>query len=300
MPVLQTHQNLDFSSAFSFQKTIPIAPRESPGLNIPDGFYEQGFAVFDEVASSASAKEHIEQFIGSVDTKRLPLYARFAGRIQLASETLIPTCKSIVETTFQGLHFDMGLPIVSPSPQVVQLVLALYRPYDKPISDAATRVVGLRTLLSQRNWPEGDALEKRLVTYVEKHGDGWEKPMRVNTFRIACFARIIDAADDVEDLKTLRDCATGLEFRDPENNQEKSLSNEYGFFQSHGLNVKAVESQIQLQHGQLLIIDNTCAVHGRIGRREPQEMMHYLYGIPHASPEDINCVRYALLDQFVQ
>ncbi|TSC58257.1 MAG: hypothetical protein Greene041619_688 [Candidatus Peregrinibacteria bacterium Greene0416_19] len=291
--------NLDFSSSFSFHQTVPIRPVLLPRVEVPEAFYGEGFAVVDAIASPEAARAYLEGLIASVDATRLPLYLRFAGRVQLASETCIPTCAAIVETTFQGLHFDMGLPITTPSPQVVQLLLALYRPLTGPYSQAATRVVPLRRLLSQRRWSSEHELETRVVDYANRHGDGWERPKRVNTYRLACLARLIDSADGSTDMIDRRDVATGLEFRDAGNDERRSLQNEYSFFEKHGMDVSAVERQVRLEPGQLLVVDNTRAAHGRVGKRREREMWHYLFGVPSASPEDIDEVRHEVLRQFI-
>lgn len=75
----------------------------------------------------------------------------------------------------------------------------------------------------------------------------------MNTFRLACFARVIDAIDNAEDMAELRDVATGLEFRDPNNDERRSLENEYRFFAKHGMDVQAVEEQVRLEPGQILV-----------------------------------------------
>src|SRR3989338_1447997 len=234
-----------------------------------------------------------------IDTERLPLFGRFAGRIHLAQEHLIPVCKDIIQTSFQALHFDMGQPIVSDSTQTMQLLIGLYCPHETVSVSARTRVVSLRALLSQRSWGDREDLEQKLLAYVRAYGDGWHEPEPVNTFRLACFARVLDAVTGTTDMADQIDKTTGQWFRDlVHNDGNVGLETEYAFYRKRGLHVATVERQICVQPGQLLAIDNTRAVHGRIGRRKAREIYQYLYGVQSATPEDIDAFRESLISEF--
>lgn len=268
-------------------------------LIIPQSFYSDGFIVLDNMDSYNEAQRTLEKFIANIDTRKLPIYSRFLPRIKLAKVDRIPICQDLVKATFQALHYDMGQPIISDSTQTMYLIISLYCPKDVVFTKAKTRVARIKKLLSQKEWGGNKVLEKKLIDYVKNYGDGWTYPDAVNTMRISCFARIIDAVSGLNELTGDIDKTTGQWFQYEENiNDETGIKNEYEFYKKCGIDLRKAEEQIKLEPGQLLIIDNLRTVHGRIGKRKPQELYQFMYGIKNATPEDIDIFREYLLSEF--
>src|SRR5262249_10604377 len=136
------------------------------------------------------------------------------------------------------------------------------------------------------------------------YGDGWSKPFPVNTYRLASFARVLDAACGEHQLIQFIDHSTAEWFKsdyDIFNGDKKSgLASEYVFYKDCGISLEAVEEQICIQPGQLLIIDNMRAVHGRVGSRHPREIVQFLYGAKSVSPSQIDVFRRYLAGLFAQ
>lgn len=53
-----------------------------------------------------------------------------------------------------------------------------------------------------------------------------------------------------------------------------------------------------MRGGELLVIDNVRAVHGRFGKRQPEEIHQFLYGVRTGTPEDIDAFRSGLVRSF--
>jgi hypothetical protein len=64
------------------------------------------------------------------------------------------------------------------------------------------------------------------------------------------------------------------------------------------LDLGPVEERITLRGGELLVVDNLRAVHGRFGRRQPAEIYQFLYGVRSATPADIDHCRRLLVAAF--
>jgi hypothetical protein len=282
-----------------FDETPVLRPAAPPFRPLPESFYAHGHAVLSGIPTADAARAALDAFVAHLDPGRLPLFARFAGRVQLAKVDRIPVCHDIVPRSFQALHFDMGQPIVSDSTQTMYLLLGLYCPPEAERGSAATRVVGLRRLLRQRPWGPRDAVERRLIAYAAAHGDGWYRPDRVNTYRLACFARVLDAVTGLGELTHCVDQTTGDWFQD-DRRQDGSvgLGNETAFYVRCGLSLEEVEERVTLGGGELLVIDNVGAVHGRFGRRRPAEIYQFLYGVRTATPADIDHFRSHLVAAF--
>lgn len=264
--------------------------------DIPEKFYEDGYTIIDNVKNKEEAEKLMENFISNINERKLPLYAEFMNKIQLAKVDLIPVCKDILPRSFQALHFDMGQPIISESNQTMYILLALYKPKNSKPSLAKTRVVSIKKLLSRKKFGDEKMIEKKLINYAKNHGDGWKKPCRVNTFRLACFARVLDAITGENKLAEEIDYTTGQWFN--QNNKQDGLENEKRFFSAYGLNLKSAEEQINVKPGQLLIVDNMRCVHGRVGPRNPKEIYQFLFGVKSVSSTTINSFRKWLASQF--
>jgi hypothetical protein len=65
----------------------------------------------------------------------------------------------------------------------------------------------------------------------------------------------------------------------------------------HGLDIKCCEEQIEIKPGELLIVDNIRAVHGRIGPRNPKEIYQFLFGIERVTPQEIAEFRRYIVNQ---
>lgn len=289
---LEFSENTRMSGQELLFDTSKMISQQLGTFNIPDDFYENGYALIDNIDDVHAAQAPLEQFIASIDHKRLPLYAQFIHKIQLAKVDLIPVCHDIVPRTFQALHFDMGQPLISSSNQTMYLILALYKPKTSVPSEAKTRVVAIGKLLAQRTF--GDP-EQRLIDYVKQHGDGWKEPMVVNTLRLGCFARILDAVTGRNELINDIDKTTGQWF---DYGNAGAFAREKDFFSACGLDLEKAEEQINVQPGQLLIVDNMRCVHGRIGPRKPKEIYQFLFGVKSATPAMIDEFRKWLVHQF--
>lgn len=210
--------------------------------------------------------------------------------MKLAKEDALPVCEDIVQTGFQALHYDMGMPFLAEQPQTLYTVSALYRPIDsEPNPEAKTRIVYLPQLLSQQSV---DNAESKLIEYVRKHGDGWAQPEAHNTHRLAIFARVIDAITGRKSLADKIDTMIGQCF-----NYDANLKGEYGlkqeqeFFKAAGYDLPAVEDQIVLRPGEMLVFDNMRCVHGRVGKRRKRELINFIYGVEQAEVGDIDRYR---------
>ena len=265
---------------------------------VDDRFYSDGYTLQGNINSYKEALSFLERFIANINTDKLPLYSRFLPRIQLAKVDKIPVCQSLIKTTFQALHFDMGQPIISESSQTMYLIIALYCTTSAESLVAKTRVVSLKKLLSQKKYGDKEFIEKNLIDYVKKYGDGWTSPDVVNTLRISCFARILDAVSGLNKLTDQTDKTTGEWFLyEDADNDLIGLEREYEFYRKCGFDLEKAEEQILLKPGELLIIDNMRAVHGRIGKRRPEEIYQFMFGVKSAQHEDIDLFRNYLVDE---
>lgn len=274
----------------SFAPEFSVAQQE-----IPESFYEKGYALMEEVINPDHAFAVLELLVSNLQEERLPSIAHFLPRLRLAKIDQIPVCKPVVHCTFQALHFDMGHPLIEKLPQTLFGITALYFPHGKQAGTAKTRVVSLEKMLHQKKWGDRKMVEEKLLAYVEQYGDGWEN---MNTGRLACFARIIDAMVGNEELLKFRDQRTDEWFfvgNDPTG--EKSRQLEVDFYARHGYDLNSVEELFQIQPGQMLIIDNFRAVHGKMGKRQEGEIYQFMYGIEHATEEDISLYRQYLVEQ---
>ena len=273
-------------------KTPYIKNLPKQDFQVPINFYSKGYVVIDDISDIESAQNIVEQLIAHIDTKKLPLWRRFRSKIQLAKIDEIPVCTDVVEGSYQVLHLDMGQPIISNIPQDMYLITALYREKAKSQTTAKTRIMNLLGFFKHSRWGNKKQIEKRLINYAQKYGDGWSYPEKFNTQRLACFARVVDAVADTTDLSQDIDKTMGQWFRDKERlDVDESMKNEYEFYARKGINLGDYETFIQLKPGQVLLFDNTRVAHGRAGKRNAKEVWQIMYGVHNATPEDIDRFR---------
>ncbi len=166
---------------------------------------------------------------------------------------------------FQVLHIDFGLPIEPREPVDVARFTALYIDAQRPPTSALTRVVALRSLLSQRQWSDRSVLLARLRRYRRAGRDGARQVEGI-------LARLVEAADDRWTLPAPDDpdYRCGLEFA--------SLAEEHAHFARHSLDLRPVEHHVRLAPGELLLLDNLATAHGRTGVRGPEELHQLCVG----------------------
>jgi hypothetical protein len=190
-----------------------------------------------------------------------PLCAGLPALAVVGEFTLPPP--GTVQRGFQALHIDYGIPRLAGPPVDIARFTALYLDPAKAGSGAATRIVPLRPLLTQRPWPAPGVIAQRLC------GDAG--PGRLVE---GILARIIEAADHSTDLPAPGSDGflCGMEF--------PTLAAERRYFARHGLPLKATEQQIVLSGGELLLFDNLAVAHGRRGQRSPGELHQLCIGFP--------------------
>jgi hypothetical protein len=190
----------------------------------------------------------------------LDLWSAELSGLEVVGEFTLPP-PGVVQRDFQALHIDYGVPKLAGPPVAVSRFTALYLDPHQAGSGAATRIVSLGPLLGQRSWPPRQVLAGRL-------GQGTTTGSLVE----GILARIIEAVDHCRDLPD-RDAdgfLCGMEFR--------ALAEEHRYFARHGLDLAAVEQEIVLSSGELLLFDNLAVAHGRRGRRHTGELHQLCIG----------------------
>lgn len=191
---------------------------------------------------------------------------------------------------FQTLHFDFGLPVDPKLDQDVARYTALHIPGGVGSVSAATRLVPLTALVSQRTWPPAAERLAGLIGYGHTHG-AWDD---TRGYVEGSLARIIEGAGGgapaLPSVKTEPGFLCGTEFT--------SLDSELAFFERHGLRVRDVEVQLELQPGELLVFDNLALAHGRRGTRLPGELRQRVYGHRRLGPADQRGLRDHVLSAF--
>lgn len=272
-----------------FGESNKIQISQKQGTLIPENFYQNGYGILDRIRDPQEAYTTLEKFISQINVQKLPLFSRFADKIQLAKADLIPVCDDVVESSFQVLHLDMGQPIISNIPQTMYLLTGLYAPIDKQAGTAKTRILPLKGFFNDTKWGSSSEIEQKLIDYVESYGDGWAD---VNTKRLSCFARVLDAVGGTTDVATYRDKTVGQWFQsDKKLDAEESLRNEQRFYAQKGIDLNVLEKHIQIKPGQLLFFDNTRVTHGRLGKRKAKEVYQFLFGVRDATVADITAFR---------
>jgi hypothetical protein len=280
-PDLYNTQRLLFDATSRTCEAAPVEP--------PEEFYERGWAVLDGIQDHDHAVALQESLIAGIDATRVPSVERFAERIQLGKADLIPVCDDVVATSFQVLHFDMGLPLLEGIPQLLVTHVGIYLPSvcDQPVT-ARTRLVELDGILASQGLVTAE-VEARLIRYVREHGDGWGEH---NTRRLACFVRFIDALAAHPELTEKIDKTVGQWFMDGARlDSDEAYAMESAFYARHGVGVACREHEVLLKPGQLLFVDNTRVVHGRTGRRRAREIFNFMFGVPTMTDEDVSAIR---------
>lgn len=187
---------------------------------------------------------------------------------------------------FQTLHFDFGIPLRPLRDQDVARYTALFIPHSAVGVTAMTRLVPLRALLGQRPWPDQATLLNNIVAYGNSHG-AWDD---ADGYCEGSLGRVVEAAAGTPRLPSVKHTPgflCGMEF--------DTLAAELSFFTSLGLDVDAVQLEVPLRPGDLLVFDNLALAHGRRGSRRPGELHQRVYGCRSLSPAD-QC---ALRDRFL-
>ena len=199
----------------------------------------------------------------------------FAAAAQRAGALDLPPLETVGEFSvppagalrrdFQALHIDFGLPIDGCEGVDVARFTALYVESRHPPTTAFTRVVPLRALLGQREWPSRRTLLGRLRSYGAGGyaGSGYVEGI---------LARLVEAADGCSALPSTGEPGflCGMEF--------SSVPEERAHFARHGLRLDSVERRIALRPGELLLFDNLAIAHGRVGTRRPEELHQLCVG----------------------
>ena len=170
---------------------------------------------------------------------------------------------------FQTLHFDFGVPLRPVRDQNVARYTALFIPPSAARVTAVTRLVPLDALLGQRRWPDKTTLLANLLAYGRSHG-AWDDG---DGYYEGSLARVLEGAAGTPRLPSVKSTPgflCGMEFDD--------LAAEERFLASLGLSVEAVQAEVPLGPGDLLVFDNLAVAHGRRGSRAPGELHQRVYG----------------------
>ncbi len=240
---------------------VPVA---SPTLQ-QGGFVwiRSGFAAAE--AAFARAEELIEECTASSGLDALSVIGEF----------VLPPLGGARTRPFQTLHFDFGVPICPVGDQDVARYTALFIPRSAVGVTAVTRLVPVGALLGQRSWPDRTALLANLMAYGESHG-AWND---AEGYYEGSLARVVEAAAGAPQLPSVKSTPgflCGMEFA--------GLAAESSFLTCFGLNVDAVQVEVPLRAGDLLVFDNLALAHGRRGSRSPGELHQRIYGHRALSP----------------
>jgi hypothetical protein len=173
--------------------------------------------------------------------------------------------------------------------QDVARYTALFIPRSAVGVSALTRLVPLDALLGQRPWPGRGRLLRNLLAYGDSHG-AWDDE---DGYREGSLARLVEAAAGEPRLPSVKSTPgflCGMEFA--------TLAGELDFFKHLGLDVAAVEVEIPLRPGDLLVFDNFALAHGRRGSRQPGELHQRVYGHRLLRPAAQRALRDRLLAAF--
>jgi hypothetical protein len=215
--------------------------------------------------------------------------AHLASQLEILEEGRIPPDGSD-PNPYLALHFDQGHPLFPVGPTTLYLAVGLYRPPSGLRSLAATRLVSLPVLLAPSRWGGGTQIESRLQAYARSHGSSWDW-QGDSGHRVSCFARVLDALNPPARLTNFRTTPkadwyaaskAGHEFGD--------LAEEGAFYAGRGAPLDC-EQRVIVQPGELLLIDNVRAIHGRVGTRAAGELHQFLIGRTGCTPMDAHLIR---------
>ncbi len=216
-------------------------------------------------AAFAKSRELIEECAASNDHDALSVIGDF----------ILPPPDGEISRDFQTLHFDFGVPLRPLCEQDVARYTALFIPRSVARVTAVTRLVPLDALLGQRRWPNQATLLENLIAYGESHG-AWDD---ADGYYEGSLARVLEGAARAPRLPSVKSTPgflCGMEFDD--------LAAELSFFNFLGLDVEAVQVEVPLRPGDLLVFDNLAVAHGRRGSRWPGELRQRVYGHRSLSP----------------
>jgi Taurine catabolism dioxygenase TauD, TfdA family len=206
--------------------------------------------------------------------------------LSVIGDFILPPPDGEATRDFQTLHFDFGVPLRPLRDQDVALYTAPFIPRSAVNVTAVTRLVPLDALLGQRRWPDRATLLDNLMAYGESHG-AWDD---ADGYCEGSLGRVVEAASGARRLPSVKSTPgflCGMEF--------DNLAAELSFFKSLGLDVDAVQVEVPLRPGDLLIFDNLALAHGRRGSRRPGELHQRVYGHRSLSP----AAQRALRDRFL-
>ena len=227
-------------------------------------------------AAFAKSQELIDEYVGSDGFDALSVIGEF----------ILPPPDGEATREFQTLHFDFGLPLHPQHDQDVARYTALTIPRSAVEVTAVTRLVRLDALLGQSEWPDRAALLDNLIAYGESHG-AWDDAAGYSEGSLARLIEAATGAPRLPSVKTTPGFLCGMEF--------DSLAAELSFFERLGLDVAAVQAEIDLRPGDLLVFDNLVLAHGRRGSRRPGELHQRVYGHRSLPP----AAQRALRDRFL-
>ncbi|MGI8559089.1 MAG: hypothetical protein ACR2ND_12430 [Solirubrobacteraceae bacterium] len=242
---------------------------------------ESGFvwiqsALATPAAAFAKSQELIEECTASNGHHALSVIGDF----------ILPPLDGEATRDFQTLHFDFGVPFRPLREQDVARYTALFIPRSVVSGMAVTRLVPLDALLDQRRWSNQATLLENLIAYGESHG-AWDD---ADGYCEGSLARVLEGAAGAPRLPSVKSTPgflCGMEF--------DNLGAELNFFKCLGLDVEAVQVEVPLRPGDLLVFDNLAVAHGRRGSRRPGELHQRVYGHRSLSP----AAQRALRDRFL-
>ncbi|HYE67087.1 MAG TPA: hypothetical protein VEA58_00665 [Anaerovoracaceae bacterium] len=258
---------------------------EFEGLDDYTAFQKDGYVLIPGICSPEQALITSYRIIKSLENGKV-FYSDYVNTVQLSKADQIPVCESFIGTGFQALHFDYGLPLLEMEDGeqgAFDMVVALYYPYESgELSKAQTRVVSLQEIPKLKGISK-ESTDARIQNYVKRFGDGWTFPERYNSRRLSIFARVIDAclatgkfSEKIEEHS--QNFFMPSAALDESELAKQQIAEETEYFASAGIDLKKIEKSFCLQPGQLLLIDNTRCVHGRIGNRKAKEVWQFLFG----------------------
>jgi hypothetical protein len=206
--------------------------------------------------------------------------------LSVIGDFILPPPDGEASRDFQTLHFDFGVPLCPIRDQDVGRYTALFIPRSAARVTAVTRLVLLDALLGQRRWPDRATLLENLMAYGESHG-AWDDE---DGYSEGSLGRVVEAAAGVPRLSSVKSTPgflCGMEF--------DSLAAELSFFKRLGLDIAAVQVEVHVRPGDLLVFDNLALAHGRRGSRSPSELHQRVYGHRSLSP----AAQVALRDRFL-
>lgn len=206
------------------------------------------------------------------------------GLLEIVGEFTIPPVGAL-RRDFQTLHIDFGLRLEECEAVDVARFTALYADSRHPPTTAFTRVVPLRALLGQRQWPSRCALVARLRGY----GDAGHAR---SSYVEGILARLVEAADDCSALPSTADPGFFCVM------ESGSVADEQVHFARHGLRPDRVEQRIALGPGDVLLFDNLAIAHGRVGKRRSEELHQLCMGYRDVDAIGQRAVLDSVLDAF--